>query len=221
MLAPVIEPAGPVLAGHEGAVGTQFLERGEAALRVAGTEVDDGGQFGKRAVGDLLGTVGGVEQSVGRGEAGFEQRGLHGLHVRVVVAEGAVFVFDLDGDDGAAILDQQRRDFLRQPREPRVHGGDVFGVGGAKDEDAVLEQPRGIAAEVPLRADVGPGAEDDVEALLLGFADVLGHVVLAGEVVDAGARFVEVPEDVCGDGVQAHGAGLAETVAPVGTRHAG
>ena len=37
------------------------------------------------------------------GEARFEQGVLHRFHVGVVVAEGAVFVFDLDGDDGSTI----------------------------------------------------------------------------------------------------------------------
>ena len=86
---------------------------------------------------------------------------------------------------------------------------------------AVLEEPRGIAAQVPLRTDIGAGTQDDVEPLLLSLADVFGDIVLAGEVVDAGAWLVQVPEDVSGDGVQAHGAGLAEAIAPVGTRHAG
>ena len=109
---------------------------------------------------------------------------------------------------------------LRQPREPLVHRGDVFRVGGAKHERVVLEEPGRIAAELPLRADVGAGAQDDVEAFLLRFANVFGDIVLAGEVVDAWPRLVEVPEDIGGDGVQAHGAGLAEAVAPVGAGHA-
>ena len=75
--------------------------------------------------------------------------------------------------------------------------------------------------EFPFGADIGARTEDDVEAFLLGFADVLGDVVLPGEVIDAGARLVKVPEDVGSDGIQAHGAGLAEAVTPVGTRHAG
>ena len=122
---------------------TEFFEHGEGLSGVAGAKVDDGGKFGKRAVGNLLGTVGGVEQSVGSGEPRFEQRGFHGLHIRVVVAERTVFVFDLDGDDGATVLDQQRRNFLRQTREPPVHCGDVLGIGGAKGKAAVLEQPQG------------------------------------------------------------------------------
>ena len=84
----------------------------------------------------------------------------------------------------------------------------------------IFEEPGGIAAEFPLGAGVGAGAEDDVEAFLLGFADEFGDVVVAGEVVDAGARLVDIPEDVGGDGVEAHGACHAQTVAPVGTGHA-
>ena len=139
----------------------------------------------------------------------------------MVVAKRAVFVFDLNGDNGSTILDQERRDFLGEAREPSVHRRDVFGVGGTEFERAVLEEPAGIAAELPLRAHVGAGTENDVEAFLLSFANVLGNVILPGEVVDTGARFVDVPEDICGDGVETHGAGLAETIAPVGTRHAG
>ena len=85
----------------------------------------------------------------------------------------------------------------------------------------IFEEPRGKAAEFPLGAGVGAGTEDDVEAFLLGFADELGDVEVAGEVVDAGARLVGVPEDVGGDGVEAHGFGHAETVAPVGAGNAG
>jgi hypothetical protein len=71
----------------------------------------------------------------------------------------------------------------------------------------LLEEPCGIAAELPLRADVRAGAEDNVEAFLLCFAEELGDVALAGEVVDAGLGLMLVPEGVGGDGVQAHGLG--------------
>ena len=60
-------------------------------------------------------------------------------------------------------------------------GGNVFGIGvRTETSEWSLSSQRGIAAEVPLRADVGPGAEDDVKAFLLRFADVFGDVVLAG-----------------------------------------
>src|SRR5579872_1586035 len=55
---------------------------------------------------------------------------------------------------------------------------------------------------------------------MLGFANVFGDVVLTAEVVLAGAGLVEVPEDVGGDGVEAHGARLLKAIAPVGTGHA-
>ena len=61
VFAPVIEPSGPVFAVHEGAVGAEFLECGEVSLRLAGAEVDDGGQLGKRAVREFVCAVGGVE----------------------------------------------------------------------------------------------------------------------------------------------------------------
>ena len=74
VLTPMIEPAGPVLAGHEWAFGTKLLKRGEVPLGIAGAEVDDGGKSGKRAIGNLLRTVGGIEQRFRRRQAGFQQR---------------------------------------------------------------------------------------------------------------------------------------------------
>ena len=50
------------------------------------------------------------------------------LHVGVVVAEGAVLVFDLNRDDGAAVADLERRDFLAEAQEPAACGGDEFRV---------------------------------------------------------------------------------------------
>ena len=47
VLAPMIEPAGPVLASHERALRAEFLQRFESLLCIAGAEVDDGGQIGK------------------------------------------------------------------------------------------------------------------------------------------------------------------------------
>ena len=163
--------------------------------------------------------VGGVELRLG--EAGVDEDVVDVFHVGVVVAEAAVFVFDLDGDDGAAVADLEGRDFLAETQEPGARGGEELRIARAHDHGGIFEEPGGKAAEFPLGAGVGAGAEDDVEAFLLGFADELGDVEVAGEVVDAGARLVGVPEDVGGDGVQAHGFRHAQAVAPVFARDAG
>jgi hypothetical protein len=81
-----------------------------------------------------------------------------------------------------------------------------FGVG---------EEPGGEAAELPFGAGVGAGAEDDVETFFLRGLDEGGEVVVAGEVVVTGCGLVDVPEDVGGDGVEAHGAGHFEARVPV------
>src|SRR5665213_559368 len=142
------------------------------------------------------------------------------LHVGVVFAEGAVLVFNLDGDDWSAIGDLEGREFLAEALEPAVNRVHEFGIGAADDDVVVFEEPGGIAAPLPLGADVGAGAEDDVEAFTLRFADEFGDVVLAGEVVYAGAGFVDVPEDVGGDGIEAHRLGHAQADTPVGAGNA-
>ena len=218
LLAPVIEPAGPVFARHVRTVGTQRVERGKAVLCLARAEVDHRRQFRKRAIRNLFGTIGGVKQ-VGC-HAGLLQQALERLHVRVIVAERSVFVFHLHGDNRAAILQQQRTDLFGEAREPALDGRGVFRFIAAQDDAAVLQQPRWIAAKFPLRADVWAGAKNHVQALLLRFANVLRDIVLPCEVVDARPRLMEVPEDVGRDGVEPHGASLAKPVAPIGTRHA-
>jgi hypothetical protein len=73
----------------------------------------------------------------------------------MVVAVAAVFVFDLDEDDGATVADLQGRDFLAEAQEPGAGGGEKLRIAGADNGVRVLEQPRRKAAELPLRAGVG------------------------------------------------------------------
>ncbi len=219
LLAPVIEPARPVFAAHVRTVGPERIEDAKALFGVAGSKIDDRRQFGKRAVGDLLRTVGGVKH-IG-GQAVLFERLLQRCHVRVVVAEGSVLVLHLDGNDGAAVAHQQRSDLLAKPCEPAIDGRGVFRIVAAQNKASVLQQPRRVASQFPFRADIGTRAKDDVEALLLGFANVLRYVILAAEVIDARTRLVQVPEDVRRDGVEPHGAGLAEAVAPIDAGYAG
>ncbi len=88
------------------------------------------------------------------------------LHVGVIVAEGAVLVFDLDGDDGAAIADLQGSQLFAEAKEPAARRLHEFWVGAAHDDAALLEQPCRVTAPLPLGADVGAGAQDHVEAFL-------------------------------------------------------
>ena len=132
VFAPVIEPSGPVFAVHERAIGAEFVELCELFLRLAGAEVDDGGQLGKCARGEFVCAVSGVE--LGFGEAGVEEDVVDLLHVGVVAAEGAVLVFYLDGDDGAARADLEGCKFLAEAEEPAACGRDEFWVGAADDD---------------------------------------------------------------------------------------
>lgn len=73
----------------------------------------------------------------------------------------------------------------------------------------------GQAAAVPLGADEGAGAEEDVQALCGGQAEEAGQVQEAVEDQGAGFGLVEVPGDVRLDRVEAHEAGLVESVGPL------
>ena len=219
--APVIEPAVPVLAVKERAVGADFFQNGETSLcrpGIGAAKVDSDGQVGKRARGNLLRSVGRIKH--GLGEPRIHQHAAGLLHVGVIIAEGAVFVFHLDQNDGAAFVDLQRRELLAEALEPAGGGLKEFRIAAANDDGMIFQKPGGISAELPLGAGIGAGAQDDVQAFLLRFANEFGDVVAAGEIVIAGAGFMRVPENIGGDGVESHGLGHAKTVTPVGARDA-
>ena len=169
--------------------------------------------------GQIAALVGGEQDAVT--QSGALVAGLQPAQIGLVVAERAIFVFQLHRDDRPAILQEQRLHLLPQPHQPAVDGGGIFGIGRTQHELAVLEQPGGIAAQFPFGADIGSGAQDHVQPLGLGVADEGDDVVLAAEVIDAGTRLMHVPEGIGGDGVQPHRLGLAQPVAPIGARDAG
>jgi len=72
----------------------RFFSVAKEPLRLAGTEVDDGGEFRQAATRDFLCAIGGVKLRLRK--AGVDEDVVDVLHVLVVVAVGAVFVFDLD-----------------------------------------------------------------------------------------------------------------------------
>ena len=218
-VAPGVEPAGPVLGDEEGFAGLEGLEGVEAFFVAAGAEVDSGVDAGKSSGGEIVEAVDGVEE--GAGEACFEEDVAHVGHIKVGWIGGgvpaAVLVFHLGHKDGAAAADLEVLNFLAKAEEPalgRDHEGGVVGAEGG-DHGGILEEPCGEAAELPLGAGVGAGAEEDVEAFFLGGADEGCEVVVAVEVVVARGGLVDVPEDVGGDGVEAHGACHFQACVPV------
>ena len=214
-VAPVIEPSWPVFGDEEGSVGSDFGEGVHAALVVSDAEVGGGVEAGDGAVGDVAPVVRGVEEGVV--ESIFFVDGFEVLHVGVVGAEVSVLVFDLGHEDGAASTDLEGSDFLGEAIDPAFCGDHEGGVVGAESSGGfgVGEEPGREATEIPLGTGVGAGAEDDVEAFLLGGLDEGDQIVVAGEVVVSGSGLVDVPEDIGGDGVEAHGAGHFETSVPV------
>ena len=209
--APGIEPAGVEFAAHEGPFGENFAECFECVGGI-GSEVDDGEEVAAVAILQVFDGIAGEERDV---EAGVEEGLAEFAHVLGVSAEEAIFIFDLDHEDGPAVGDLKRREFFADALEVIFDGGHVAGVAGAEFDSVVLEEPPGEAAHFPFGAGVGTGAEDNPESFFLGDAAELGDVGLAGEVEFAGLGFLHVPEHVGADRVEPHGAGHLEAVAPV------
>ncbi len=214
----MIEPAGPVFAGHARLIGPKCLELRKRVFRLAGTEIDHRQHAGQCVVAQQVRAIGG-EQQIGA-EAGAIQRLMDLLHVRAIVAVGAVFVLDLHGDDRPAMRGHQRRQFLAQPLEVAFHRLQIFRILRAHVQMRIGEQPSGEAARFPFGAYIRARAKDHVQPLFLRHAYEGGHVVVAAEIELAWLGFDRVPVNVGGDGIEAHRTCFPQAVLPVRARDA-
>ena len=54
-----------------------------------------------------------------------------------------------------------------------------------------------------------------METFLLRLAQILGKIILSGEIVDARAGFMDVPKSIRSQGIQTHRFGFTETITPI------
>ena len=218
--APFVEPAAPELGAHLRGVGTQLAEAAELVVDI-----------GTRAEVHRPGKVVEAVLLEVRGPVALEQRQLLAVDaaqavanladVRLILTIRTVLVLHLDHDDGAAVLDGQRLQLLAHLLLEDLHALHEIRVAFAQLDVLLLQQPPGQTAHLPLCADIGARAHDDVEPVLLSQTAELGHVVVASEVKDALLLLVDVPEDVDAHGIHAQCLAHLDAVFPVGTRNAG
>ena len=165
----------------------------------------------------MLNGIAGEERDV---EAGVEEGLAEVAHVLRVLGEEAVFVLDLHHKDRAAVRDLERAEDAADFSEVALGGLHVLRIARAEFDGIFLEQPPREAAHFPFRAGVGAGAKNHPQSFFLGDFAELGDVGLAGPIEFAGLRFMHVPEEIGADGVEAHGFGGLESIAPVFARDA-
>nr|GEU28650.1 HTH-type transcriptional regulator PtxR, putative [Tanacetum cinerariifolium] len=215
--APGVEPSRVIFAAHARAF-LHLVQRLEAGCRIA-AEVRHREQF--LDVG-LDHGVGGIALEQRHIETAIEQHLAHGAHVVEVLAEEAVFVFDLHHQDRTAVRDLLPAQHPAHFLHPAPGRGHIALVAGAQEAVAgMLEQPPGQAAHFPLGARVRAGTQNHPQAFLLRQAAEFHGIALAGPVVFPFAPFVVIPEQVGAHGIEAHGLDGLEAVAPVFARHAG
>ena len=217
-LAPVVKPAYPEFAVDAGSLALVLFQVGKGALGSA-AEVHGGNDAGQRAVVDHP-----VIRAV-RGKGHYTRKLLLDdfqvfFHVVLVGAVGAVFIFHLSHDDGAALGDLQRfqhgADFLEIS-----HGRfQEAGVLGADLQVRILQQPSGEAAEFPFRTHIGTGTHDNPQSRFLGLLDKLYKIPVPGKIPFARFRFMHIPEQIGANRIHPHGLHALEPVLPMGTRHA-
>ena len=204
--------------GVEGGLGVPNGVAGRGAVEahrvgVVGVEVQAGG--------------GGVRHAPAQAPVVVEQRhgdavgpnvpGELGQEGRVrAVGLGELVLYLVEQDRAAAVGDLVAPDNGVNGAEPGLGGGQGPGVRGAQAA-TVVGHVGGQAAHGDLGVDVGAGAGDDVEALLLGQGQEQVNVLDASRCeveVTALLALVHAPEHVQGDGVVAVSAHLLEDVAP-------
>ena len=121
-----------------------------------------------------------------------------------VVAVAAVLVLHLHGEDGTAIGTQQGLYQFEYLQKVRPQPAQKPGI-AAPQGDAVLEQPGGQSAQVPLGADVGAGPQDHIQPQFLGGFDVFHQIQPPGEVKFSLFALMEVPAAVGFQGIEAAG----------------
>ena len=201
MLAPMVEPAVPVLGAEEGlAVAARAQQLGRL-LRARPERRRREHPVERAAVEHEVGrTIGRVQEF---GDAARDERVAEPPEVGGVVAVAAELVLELHGDDGAAIGGLQRCEAREQLVEPGGDFGQVPRIAGTWLQPRDARQPGGEPAVVPLGADVGPGSHDHVEPEFTRERDEPLDVAPAREVRGRRPALVEVPCDVGVDRVEA------------------
>ena len=218
LVLPVVEPAGVELRVHAGtSLGVAHLRIELDGDVVAGAEVDGGVDvLGERAALELVvvSAIVGEEHHVVAEKALVQVQQPLEVHL---VAGGveAVLVLDLDHDDVASVLVQVGTHQGEQHAEEVLHVLLVHGIGGSQLDAGNAQQPVGQTAKVPLAADVGTGAEDHVEVVLLGQLNEANDVGNPLEIELALVRLVEIPGNVGLHGIQTALGHLLQRVVPV------
>ena len=132
-----------------------------------------------------------------------------------------VFVLNLDQDHRPAARGQMGIDLDGQPLKEFFHALQVRLVHGARGDARLVAQIRRKAAEVPLRAAIRPGAQKDLQPALAAEGEKVAQVAVACEVVDIARGFMEVPEDIRGNAVEAEFLAAVQQRRPHGARGAG
>src|SRR5690348_5325865 len=138
----------------------------------------------------------------------------------MVAAERSVFVLDLCHQDGAAAGHLERTKLRANVQHVAARSSEETRVAAADPDARSGEQPSRKTAEVPFSATVRTETENHPQTFILRRADESRRIVPARKVELAGPRFVEVPERVGRNCIQAHGLQFLQPVVPVLSRDA-
>ena len=212
-LVPDVVPARPELGRMEGLVGLPPPIVGKAVGDAVAVDALDGA--GELAFAGNQGNINAVL-------ACDLDQGAHVKLLGVALAAAEVqLVLDLAQDDLAAARDLPLGEDREQAAPILLDGLEIERVKGPRFQPGLVVEPGGEAAAVPFGADVGAGADDDIQS---GFGDHIqegGDIGLAFKDKIAFLRLVDVPEEVELQSVQSSGLGLLDAVGPQLARDAG
>ena len=163
--------------------------------------VDRRKQSVEMSIFDCCGRVASVKQSV---ETGFFKHFAVNFEVVLVVRIESVLIFNLDHQNIASMVDLQRGKLLAHLPQVVLVEVKVGWFFAANHQSGFILQPVRISAKFPFGTYIRTWAENDPQSLFSGYLDKFCDVVVPRKVVFPFLRFVQVPEYIGADGVDAH-----------------
>ena len=132
-----------------------------------------------------------------------------------------VLVLELHHDHVAALVNLPGGDDRQDLVVPVVVPLEILRIGRADPHRRLELQPDGIAARVPLGADIRPRADDRIQAELFRRIEERAKILVARKVPLVLLGLVEVPEGISLDAIEAGPFQPQQAVPPQLMRHAG
>ncbi len=118
---------------------------------------------------------------------------LEGLKIPPVCSKSPIFVFNLEGDNGAAMAGRERFYLLQQDMKKALNLFQIRRIKAAQFHVFVREEPGGKTAKIQFRADIGTRPKDNLQSESMGCFNILDNIQTTLEIIHTLFWFVQFP----------------------------